>query len=324
MYYYTPKTVTIHPGQEKRVSKALKKQTGCIIRVCKPLREGDDSEMGQTYDCSEWNSSKGILHLTPAHLDKYNRAESGSVVPLKFERHHIEENLKHSGGFLPLLAAVLAPVIGGVAGGLIEREIGSSGGNLQFHRQHHHNNDHHDNDHASATAAAADSSMKKYGGGGGEGLWTQKVNEQLKRGTGSSSSSSPSPPLPSLIWCKNTVPTTPTATTRTSSATGGAGAGGGKRNTNRRVIAFSVKPDCPGGSGLFLAPWKGANHRHFHSGQGLYYSPYPRHHGMGTGGGAGGGGGDFLMKLDHKKKLPSQCCTNFSASQRKCIANLLS
>ena len=324
MYYYTPKTVTIHPGQEKRVSKALKKQTGCIIRVCKPLREGDDSEMGQTYDCSEWNSSKGILHLTPAHLDKYNRAESGSVVPLKFERHHIEENLKHSGGFLPLLAAVLAPVIGGVAGGLIEREIGSSGGNLQFHRQHHHDNDHHDNDHAAA-ATAADSSMKKYGGGGGgEGLWTQKVNEQLKRGTGSSSSSSsssPSPPLPALIWYKNTVPTTSTATTRTSSATGGAGAGGGKRNTNRRVIAFSVKPDCPGGSGLFLAPWKGANQRHFHSGQGLYYSPYPRHHGMGAGGAAGG---DFLMKLDHKKKLPSQCCTNFSASQRKCIANLLS
>ena len=35
--------------------------------------------------------------------------------------------MKHKGGFLPLIAAALAPVIGGVAGGLIEREIAGSG-----------------------------------------------------------------------------------------------------------------------------------------------------------------------------------------------------
>ena len=33
----------------------------------------------------------------------------------------------HRGGFLPLLAAALAPVIGGVAGGLIEKGIAGSG-----------------------------------------------------------------------------------------------------------------------------------------------------------------------------------------------------
>ena len=35
--------------------------------------------------------------------------------------------MKHKGGFLPLLAAALAPVIGGVVGGLIEKEIAGSG-----------------------------------------------------------------------------------------------------------------------------------------------------------------------------------------------------
>ena len=35
--------------------------------------------------------------------------------------------MKHRGGFLPLIAAALAPIIGGVAGGLIEKEIAGSG-----------------------------------------------------------------------------------------------------------------------------------------------------------------------------------------------------
>ena len=35
--------------------------------------------------------------------------------------------MKHKGGFLPLIAAALAPIIGGVAGGLIKREIAGSG-----------------------------------------------------------------------------------------------------------------------------------------------------------------------------------------------------
>ena len=35
--------------------------------------------------------------------------------------------MKHKGGFLPLIAAALAPVIGGIAGGLIERKIAGKG-----------------------------------------------------------------------------------------------------------------------------------------------------------------------------------------------------
>ena len=35
--------------------------------------------------------------------------------------------MKYTGVFLPLIAAVLAPILGGVAGGLIEKEIAGSG-----------------------------------------------------------------------------------------------------------------------------------------------------------------------------------------------------
>ena len=36
------------------------------------------------------------------------------------------ENMRHKGGFLPLIAAALAPIIGGIAGGFIEKEIAGS------------------------------------------------------------------------------------------------------------------------------------------------------------------------------------------------------
>ena len=133
---YTEKSLIIEPNQEKRISKAMKKKTGCVIRVRKPLFENDQSEMGQTNNCSSGSSSKGVLHLAPCHLEKYNQAPAGSSVPLKFQYHHIRDNLQHHrGGFLPLIAAVLAPVIGGVASGLIEREI--AGGGILPNGEHH-------------------------------------------------------------------------------------------------------------------------------------------------------------------------------------------
>ena len=46
---------------------------------------------------------------------------------LPFKHEELMDNMKHSGGFLPLLAAALAPVLGGVAGGLIERGIAGAG-----------------------------------------------------------------------------------------------------------------------------------------------------------------------------------------------------
>ena len=49
-----------------------------------------------------------------------------SIVSLSSQHKHLFENMKHS-GFLPLLVAAAAPVIGGVAGGLIDKAISGSG-----------------------------------------------------------------------------------------------------------------------------------------------------------------------------------------------------
>ena len=124
---YTQRTLVIEPRQETRIGDALKKKTGVVIKVRKPLMEGEHSPMALTHDTSGRSASKGILHLTPAQMEKYDRGHPGSVISLKFSNRHLQENLRHRGGFIPLLAALLAPVIGGVAGGLIEKEIAGSG-----------------------------------------------------------------------------------------------------------------------------------------------------------------------------------------------------
>ena len=271
---YTPKTLVIEPRQEKRINNALKKKTGCVIKVRKPHSENDYSEMAQTRDFSGTSASKGVLHLTPEHLEKYNRAEPGTSVPLKFENHHLQENLRHKGGFIPILAAFLAPIIGGVASGLIERKI--AGGNVKMHLDDFH----------------------------------QTTTPQ------SSSSSSPSSSLqhPSLVWYKSLAPPPSSPTTASNSAmdeSTSSSSSSSPRNS-RRSIAFSIRPDSSG-TGLYLSPWKSGSHhhRHFIGGHGLYYSPYQRYvKGMG------------LLKLDHKKKLPSEY-SNFSKQQKKAIANLI-
>ena len=270
---YTPKTLVIEPRQEKRIKNALKKKTGCVIKVRKPRSENDHSEMAQTQDFSGTSASKGVLHLTPEHLEKYNRAEPGTSVPLKFENHHLQENLRHKGGFIGILAAILAPIIGGVASGLIERKI--AGGNVRTM-------------HLDDFQTPQSSALQH----------------------------------PYLVWYKSSAPSSPTTT---NSAMMDGGGGGGSlassssssssssgNNSSRRSIAFSIRPDSSG-TGLYLSPWKigSHQHRHFIGGHGLYYSPYQRYvKGMG------------LLKLDHKKKLPSEY-SNFSKQQKKAIANLI-
>ena len=92
--------------------KAYKGKRGCKIKAKK---------MGSSTSC------RASMLLTPAQFKKYHSAKTGKVVSLPFEHKHLVENMKHKGGFLPLLAAALAPIIGGVAGGLIEKEIAGSG-----------------------------------------------------------------------------------------------------------------------------------------------------------------------------------------------------
>ena len=97
----------ILPNQDKRIIKAWKRKKGCQIKV----KKGGDAD-------------KELL-VTPQHLIRFNKAPHGAIVTLPFKHEHLKEN--HKGGFLPLLAAALAPVIGGVIGGVVEKEISGSG-----------------------------------------------------------------------------------------------------------------------------------------------------------------------------------------------------
>ena len=65
--------------------------------------------------------------LTQPQLKRYHKAKHGTSVALPFQYKHLVTNLHHKGGFLPLIAAALAPIIGGIAGGLIEKGISGSG-----------------------------------------------------------------------------------------------------------------------------------------------------------------------------------------------------
>lgn len=107
-----PTPINPSPNQGPRIMRAYKAKRGCKIRVRKT---------GPKASC------KSSLLLTRAQSKKYHAAKNGSVVSLPFLHKHLKANMKHTGGFLPLLLAALAPVLGGVAGGLAERAIAGSG-----------------------------------------------------------------------------------------------------------------------------------------------------------------------------------------------------
>ena len=107
-----PTALNIVPNQEYKIMRAYKRKKGCQIKAKK---------MGSTASC------KANMLLTPAQFRNYHSTKTGKIVSLPFEHKHLMENMKHKGGFLPLLAAALAPVIGGVAGGLIDKAIAGSG-----------------------------------------------------------------------------------------------------------------------------------------------------------------------------------------------------
>ena len=104
-----PVQLEVIPNQEDRIRKAIRKQLGCKIAT-KKVHEGPHS-----------------LLLRNPYAKRYHNAKMGQTVVLPFRHADLVKNLHHKGGFLPLIAAALAPIIGGVAGGLIEKEIAGSG-----------------------------------------------------------------------------------------------------------------------------------------------------------------------------------------------------
>ena len=106
-----PTKLYVEPNQEKRIMTAFRKKKGCQIKAKKQAN----------------GSYHGEMLLTPEQWLKHQKVANGRTVNLPFLHRHLVKNMKHKGGFLPLIAALLAPVIGGVAGGLIEREIAEKG-----------------------------------------------------------------------------------------------------------------------------------------------------------------------------------------------------
>jgi len=113
-----PTTLFIEPHQEKRIQLALRKGKGCQIKTRKIV--------GGSLNGLIKGLIKGEMLLTQSQWKKYHTAKPGKSVTLPFLHEHLIKNMQHKGGFLPLLA-LLAPILGGVAGGLIEKEIGGSG-----------------------------------------------------------------------------------------------------------------------------------------------------------------------------------------------------
>ena len=105
-----PSQLHVEPGQEERIKCALHKRKGCRIKVRKTHGGGPHS-----------------LLLRKAHVKRYNKAAPGSVIALPFRHEELVANMHHKGGFLPLILAALAPMLGGLLGGLIEKKVSGRG-----------------------------------------------------------------------------------------------------------------------------------------------------------------------------------------------------
>ena len=108
-------------GQEKRIRRALKKHKGLRLTFIKKSNDAGDNDGGQQQQMS------GTWLLKPSQWKVYNRAVPNSTFRLTFSAADLAKNVNHSGGFLGLLAAILGPIIGGVAGAAVDRAISGSG-----------------------------------------------------------------------------------------------------------------------------------------------------------------------------------------------------
>ena len=113
---YIPVRVQIHRDQEKRIRNAVHRQKGVTIHF--------SSISGGNHNS---HKNTGILCLTQQQLFKVRKAPVGTQFSFAFSPAQVKANVKHEGGFLPILAAVLAPIISGIIGGVAERAIAGSG-----------------------------------------------------------------------------------------------------------------------------------------------------------------------------------------------------
>ena len=104
-----PLQLEVIPNQEKKIHAALKKEKACRLKVKKV------------------NNGPHNLLVRNKYAKRYHETSNGKEIALPFSHGDLVQNLHHRGGFLPLIAAALGPIIAGVAGGLIEKGIAGSG-----------------------------------------------------------------------------------------------------------------------------------------------------------------------------------------------------
>ena len=84
-----PTLMHLMPYQERRILTSFKKRKGCIIKAKK---------LNPTV------AANGEMLLTPSQFLKYRDAKHDKVVKIPFQHAHLRKNMKHEGGFLPMIS----------------------------------------------------------------------------------------------------------------------------------------------------------------------------------------------------------------------------
>ena len=113
---YIPVKVQIVAEQDEKICKAIQNNKGVTIQFSKLDPSTTDK-----------NLRFGILCLTNAQFSKVQKALPGAKFSFLFSKAQVKYNVKHKGGFLGLIAAVAAPLIAGIVGGLTEKAISGRG-----------------------------------------------------------------------------------------------------------------------------------------------------------------------------------------------------
>ena len=111
----TSQKLKLDPLQDTRIKKALQNHKGVCLTVAPAAQDTEDS------------NDTGAWLLSPRQMQKLAHGNGGPV-KLTFSNAQLHQNLHHTGGFLPLLAAAILPIIGSAIGGVVEREIAKGGG----------------------------------------------------------------------------------------------------------------------------------------------------------------------------------------------------
>ena len=110
----TTQRLKLDPLQETRIRRALQNHKGVCLTVTPATADTPDGE------------DTGVWLLSPRQLKRLSSGNGGPV-KVTFSNAQLHQNLNHTGGFLPLLAAAILPIIGSAIGGVVEREIAKGG-----------------------------------------------------------------------------------------------------------------------------------------------------------------------------------------------------